>query len=183
MRFWGIFAIIFLCGVILCADAHAKKYRTLDENAIRSFITTTNKVTSGTSQFKKEEQVQLYLRRHIHDDARFVSTMTFIIPGFPPQENAMSLGKDDYMQSVNQGAEDVNKYSNKIEVLGVEISSDKKKASVKTRGTEFGVMDTGGGETVDIQGNSECTQLLTLSKRGYIQMQHAACTTEIRFLE
>lgn len=183
-RSTGVFCLLILLCMLPQNSWAAKKLRKLDEGSIKEFISTTNRVTSGRANFRNPKQVESYLERHINENARFVSTMKYIIPGFPPQENAMSLGKEDFMDSVSKGAEDVGNYENQIEVLSIDLSRDQTKATVKTRSVEKGKMAVGEeGQQVDIIGQSDCTQLIGLSDRGYIQMNHAACTTEIQFQE
>lgn len=173
--------IIALSIVGHSSNADAKRLKKLNESAIRDFISTTNKITSGAAQFRNDKQIEGYLNRHISDDAQFVSTMRFIIPGFPAEENLMNLGKEEFMSSVKQGSQDVEKYQNDIDILSIEFSEDSKRATVKTQSTERGLM-AAGAEQIEIEGSSECTQLLGLSKRGHIQMQNAACMTEIKFV-
>ena len=107
------------------------------------------------------------------------------MPGLPPQEKSLSLGKADYIDQVKQGAGSVEHYHSEITISDVDLSKDKKRASVNTVSTETGIMQVpqqdGSVEDVPIEGKSECFQVLKIGKKGYIQMFSANCKTTMEF--
>lgn len=168
--------------------AHAKrgKIETLTETSIRSFIEKTSHMTTASSDAVPVEEIKKYLEKHIEKNARFKTIMQFNMPGLPPQEQKISMGKDDFIENVEKGGSSVEDYEHLIEIENVKISSDGQKAFVKTLSTEMVTMpvptETGGTEFVPVEGESQCTQILSLND-GVIQMYSASCTTTMNFLD
>ena len=169
------------------ALARGKKLSALNKANVTAFIEDTSVMTSNQNIDRDDAEINTYLTRHIDNKARFKTSITFAVPGMPPQTKALSLNKADYIQQVNKGAESVDHYHTEITVNSVKISKNKKKASVTTTSTESGVMqmpnEGGGVKEVPIEGKSKCFQVLKLGKSGYIQMYSANCKTTMRFLE
>ena len=163
------------------AEDHIK---TLTEDNITAFIEKTTSITTGNSDMTSDEAIE-YLDRHIEKRARFKSTMKYNVPGFPAQEMAMNLEKQDFIDSVKKGTESVADYESAIQIDNIEISSKGDKATVSTTSTETGMMpmsmDGTTTQTVPIDGSSSCTQILTLED-GVIQMYGANCVTVVNFL-
>ena len=134
-----------------------------------------------------EEQIDRYLEAHIHEDAHFRSTMAYSVPGYPTQENSLSLKKKDFIASLQDGQREINSYETEVSIDEIKIASDGKNATVLTTAKEEGYMPladgSGGFKEVPIVGQSKCAQILRLSKSRVIQMYNARCKTEIRFEE
>lgn len=167
--------------------ARSKKLQNLTKDTVTAFIEDTSAMTSNENIDRDDAEITTYLTQHIDDKARFKTSITYAIPGMPPQTKALALKKTDYIQQVKKGADAVEHYHSEITVDSVKISKNKKKASVKTTSIESGVMqvpdETGNVKEVPIEGKSKCFQILKLSKQGYIQMYSANCKTTMRFLE
>ena len=169
------------------ADAQMRKnrYKRLTEDNVREFIQDTTAITSVQNVQVDAKSAHRYLDRHIDPDARFKTSITYVMPGMPEQEKSLSLDKDDYIEQVKQGAGSVDHYHSDIRVENVDISDDKERASVNTISSESGVMQVPRGdgttEGVPIEGTSECFQVLKISKKGYIQMYSANCKTVMQF--
>lgn len=172
--------------VLFCASAKgfaSEKHSTLTEDNVTAFIEETTKLTSGHNLNKSSEEIIAYLDRHLDKNARFKSTMTYNVPGFPPQQNAISLDKDEFIDYVQEGANSLEDYDNEINVDKVRISKDGTRATVQTSSFETGSMSVNGrdgGQEVPVEGVSNCLQILKLH-RGVIQMYSANCSTEIQF--
>ena len=100
----------------------------------------------------------------------------------------MSFDKGDYIEHVEKGADSVDHYHSEIKIDKIKISKDRKSASVSSIMHETGTMEVPQmpgqrPEPVEIDGLSECFQVLELSKRGVIQMFSANCNTKMRFLK
>ncbi len=179
-----VFSIVFFSGVFVM-PAYAQKYKTLDEQAVTRFIEKTTKIITGSADSVSPDQAIRYLERHLHDDARFKSVMTYQIPGFPTQESAMRVDKREFIESIDEGAQALTKYQTEVQIKDVQISSDKRKATVQTVNREIGAMAISNGfgepEEVPITGTSQCSQILMLNKKGDIQMYNANCETLIEF--
>lgn len=188
------FLFIF-CGLTVLAlsvgiadvQARSKKIQTLTKSNITAFIEDTSAITSSENIDRDDAEVSAYLTRHIDDQARFTTSISYAVPGMPVQKKSLSLKKADYIQQVKKGADSVEHYHSEITVNNVKISKNKKKASVNTTAMESGIMQmpdkSGNIKEVPIEGKSKCFQVLKLSKAGYIQMYSASCTTTMRFLE
>lgn len=163
------------------------KVRKLDKNIIEKFIEKTSEITSGQDLNMSQDEIQTFLKRHLHKDSRFKSVIKFQIPGYPEQVSSMALDKNEFMDSIKAGSQKIEEYYNKVEILDVKISSDKRKATVKTQGTETGIMtispDGIEQQRVPIEGNSTCNQIITINRKHIVQMYNANCTTTINFKE
>ncbi len=191
MRLKNVLSIPLICSfllLVLClpGTSHAeRKVTKLTEDAIKDFIIQTADITSGKDGSMSQEKIKTYLNHHLDKGARFKSTMIYAIPGQPAQKNSMSLNKKEFIDSVNEGQKAVDEYETQVEVESVKISKDGKKATVQTASREQALMpitlEDGAVEEVPIEGNSNCNQIITLSKKGVIQMFSAQCTTTITF--
>ncbi len=167
--------------------SHAEeKILKLTKPLIRDFITKTAEITSGQNTDMSQQQIQDYLNRHLDKGARFKSTMQYLIPGQPVQKNSLSLKKKDFIKSIEHAQEAVTDYTTEIVIQSVKITKDGRKATVQTYSQENGTvniaLDSAESESMPIEGNSTCNQIITLSKQGVIQMYGAQCNTIINFI-
>lgn len=184
-----LLTIIGVSVIGLSGYAHAqvkmKRFKKLSEDNVTAFIEDTTAITSVKNVSRDDSKVNAYLKQHIDSKARFKTSITYILPGLPPQQKDLSLNKADYIDQVKQGAGSVEHYNSEIEITGIDISKDKKRASVNTVSTETGIMqvpqEDGTIEDVPIEGTSECFQVLKIGKKGYIQMFSANCKTRMEF--
>jgi len=189
-RFYNTIFAMGLCAFAYFAQGSAclaqDNIGALTEENIISFIESTTDITTGNSGELSSEKITAYLDKHLDKKARFKSVMKYHIPGMPPQEAALSLDKEGFMQSVSEGAKTTQSYENLIEIKEVKVSSNGKKAFVKTQSTEYATMPVpvadGSTENVPMEGVSDCTQIISLH-RGIIQMYSANCVTNIQFLD
>lgn len=184
-RFLCLSAAAFLAFMPLSASYAKKSNKTLSEQSVKAFITRTTSITSGGASDLSSDKILKYLRKHIHQQARFKTIMKYEIPGYDTQESAMSLSKDDFIDHVKKSAGKIEDYDTEIEIISVKLSKDKTKATVQTRNHESAMMPVhtpeGGEDFVPIEGSSLCTQLITISKKGVLQMFNASCVTHIEF--
>lgn len=187
MRFL-IFTLLVITLSPLNAQAKSlfsKSKKKLNDKIITSFINDTTAIATGQDSRKTNDQIREYLEKHIHEDARFKSKMIYNIPGFPSQENSMSVTKEEYIENTLRGASTLNDYSTDITIESIDLSKDKTKATVRTIGMEDGVMpikdETGNMQDLPIEGVSACMQILRMSKDNVLQMYHADCDTRITF--
>jgi len=142
-------------------------------------------MTSGQSE-STIKQVEAFLDKHLHKKARFKSTVTYLLPGFPPKETALVLDKDDYIENIKEGIHALRDHHSEITVKSVHIVSNGQQAIVMTEGRESGTMaipvQGEPDEKVPIEGFTNCNQILRLSKKGVIQMYNAVCDTQIEFI-
>ena len=172
------FSLCFYSGT-----GHAQsKVDKLTKNNIENFVQTLTEMTSGNNLESSSSQIIQFLESHLHPKARFKSALVFNVPGHPAQENSMALDKEDFINSLADGAKAVQSYESSVEVKNIRISKDKKKATLKTESREQGMMNVE-GEQIPVEGNSSCDQIIMLSDDGIIQMYNANCKTVIEFQE
>ncbi len=184
------FACFIFCLIIssfITGNAYAREKK-LTENKVIDFIHETTKLSSGINSGETIKSTAKYLKKHIAKRARFISTMKYSVPGQPTQESTLSLTKEDFIRSVTEGQKSVSEYESEIEIVSVEISADSKKATAITKSFEKASVPVSpdGGKTtqnIPIQGVSTCDQLITINKKGVIQMFGAKCITEIEFID
>ncbi len=186
--FSTFFAIAGFCADALAQDfSRSKKLKQLSETNVTAFIEKTSALNSHQNLDRDNKQIADYLDRHIDKKARFRSNMVFIMPGLPEQQKTLTLAKEDYIDQVQTGAAEIEHYYSEIDISNVDLSKNKKTASVNTVMSESGIMEvideTGSSESIPFEGQSECFQVLKLSKKGYIQMYSANCNTTMTFLE
>lgn len=184
------FLRLLICGLTVTAmsfapqPSHAQQVKKLNKKNITEFIEKTTDIASGNS-LENVEEIQEFLTIHLHEKARFKSSMKFNIPGFPTQETALTLNKEDFIEHARQGASALSDYQNEITIKSIKISKDKRKATVQTISQESGMMDiddgTGNAQQVPVEGSSSCQQIIMLNNKNYIQMYQANCKTEIFF--
>ena len=126
---------VFL-GMLLCmvftSPAFAKgKVETLTKANVKNFIERTSHMTTSGTASVPLKKIKKYLDKHIEDRARFKTVMQFNMPGLPPQEQKISLTKEDFISNVEKGGESIQDYEHLIEIDSIKISSDQKKAFVK----------------------------------------------------
>ncbi len=164
--------------------AVAGKLNKLSESDIKSFIVETTKITSGQAIYRSNDEIRNYLDRHLHKKGFFKSKIRYIVPGFPSQENTLSLDKEQFIESILSGQQALENYYSEVDVKKVRISKDKTKATVVTKSKESGVMpvpgEGGKAEKIPVEGKSTCDQILKLED-GVIQMYSATCETDINF--
>lgn len=177
LQIWAVFLCLFCAG-----GAHAS---TLTEQSVRAFIMEVSRLAGTQGQKANPEEIRRFLNAHIEDDARFKSSAVYIVPGFPSETKTLSLNKADYIDSFLKGRADIQDYSYAVDIKSITITPDGNKALVKTRSTEGGLMkvqSAEGAQNVEMIGQSDCDQVLTLRDTD-IQMFSAACQTAIEFLQ
>ncbi len=175
------FALAFGLAVTSMPHAAAAQHSTdqLTEENIAAFIEESTRMTSRGLDAAPED-IAAFFETHLHPQARFKSNITFHIPEQPSQEKAVTLTRAEFIDSLESGSQSLGEYETSIDVESVQISSDGRKATAKTRGSETGIM-TIEGQPVPVEGESECTQIIMLSDEDIIQMYNANCKTSINF--
>jgi len=167
--------------ILMTASTHAMAERLTEDN-VSDFIQETSRLTAAqyAEDFDKDA-VRDYLDKHLHEDARFKSTMSYAIPGHDAQRNAISLDKKKYIESIMDAPKALGGYDIDIEITDIRIAKDGANAIVQTRSREQGTMEVPGAGAVPMEGVSNCNQVLVMSKRDVIQMYSAQCQTDIQF--
>ena len=171
--------------IVTTLPAQAKRYKELTRDNVEDFIRLASDMTTGKTG-DDTKTITRYFKKHLTKDARFKSTMKFVLPGFPPKESALALDKDDFIQNVIDGKKAFEDHQSEITITNIKIVSNGRQALVQTEGRETGLVavpigDTGTVERVPIEGFTQCKQIIRLSKKGVIQMYNAVCDTLIEF--
>lgn len=185
--------LIFLLPLTLLLSStniYAANYNTskFSDKIVKNFIEETTEIISKANNTKNTDDVVPFLEDHINDDATFESKITYNMPNLPGQDQTLYLTKKDYISNIVQGVQNVDHQTSEIEVTDIDFSNNKRKATIKTQGTDEALMqmpDTsgygGGTQTVRVSGTSECTQELILNNSDVLQINKAVCTTVINF--
>jgi hypothetical protein len=181
-RYYMLIFGIFVMALALLLPQFAYADNVLTKGSIKSFITESSKMTSMSNKMAPQEDIDAFLKKHLHKKSRFKSTMKYTIPGFPPQKNSMSLDKDEYIESIMQAPKAVTDYNNTIKIENILISDDGTKATVRTKSKETGTMKVSETQEIPIEGVSKCNQILVLEKNT-IKMFSAQCVTDVEFLD
>ena len=184
----SVIAIAILFAASFAANSHAQStVKKLTQQNVRSFIEHTSKIMKPTGGGTEILKAQNYLKKHLNDSVRFTSTITYHIPGMPSQDIAMKFDKKDFIKTLSQGAEAIEGYNQRVEILDIKISWGSKQAVIKSKNYETGFMAIPDGrnnnELVPIEGVSTCAQIVELNKKGVIQLHNAVCKTDIHFKE
>ena len=181
----------FLCVVSAPAFAQETRHdfvRSLNENNIRAFLQEVSEISTGQRSEMLDDDVINYFNNHMSDKGLFKSKMSYDIPGFPMQENEMSLNKEEYISMVANGRYVMQDYIVDIDIQNLKIGSGAKSATFKSITTEKGKMPfprdpkkPNDVEIVPIEGVSICEQRLIVSINNFIQMAKAECNTTISF--
>lgn len=174
-----------LFSIAASSQAFAQhKTSKLTQSNVKSFINAMTDMTSGVNNNSSKSKIETFLQRHLHDKARFKSEVSFSVPGYPSQTNSMALDKEQFIASIDQGSQSINKYDSTVNISDIRISKDGRKATLKTTTSEQGYMSMpGASDQIPVEGNSSCNQILMLDKKGYIQVYSAICETNIKFQE
>lgn len=184
MRLTGIYLSLILCFT-LTSPAHAAKHNKLTDSNVRNFVEDATALTTGDNDLSVDQTVR-FLKKHLHKKARFKSVISYILPGFPPQDTALSFDKDDYIENIKNSVGAVEGHESVVEIKSIHITSNGKQAIVITDSKETGVMQVPlpdkTTEAVPIEGFTHCNQIIRLSRRGVIQMYNAVCDTKVEFI-
>ena len=154
----------------------------LSKMAIRDFL---EDMSEKSAIQGNQAETLKFLNRHLHENARLISTITYSMPGHPPQQSQMKLDKDQFLESVRAGAQTMQDYESEIDIKAIKVSKDGRKATVETIGHESGYMNIPGQnnemQQVPIEGLSNCLQIIMIDKRNIIQLYNARCETSIDF--
>ena len=185
----GALSAFLLAAIIMPSSAYAgDKISSLNEKNVRAFILDTADMTSSRDEFLPAEKIKAYLKRHLDDDAYFVTSITFKLPDVDPQETMMRFDKAQFMETVEKGAQNIKGYQSETSVDDIKLSWWGKTAVVNTQSKEYGFMPVpspGGGahgEDVPMESTSTCAQTLGLEK-GVIKIKNSVCQTVVIFSE
>ncbi|MBU0800518.1 MAG: hypothetical protein KKA05_05880 [Alphaproteobacteria bacterium] len=163
----------------------------LDKNNITAFIQEVQHIVMNGSATMTQPEIADYFKKHIAEKAMFDSTMKYEMPGYPAQENAMQIGKTEYIDGILNGASMMKSYEHSVEIKKIEIGKGGRSAHVTTVTREKGEMPwpkQGEGEDgppelvpMPVSGTSTCEQTIIISLTNYIQMQRAECYTALSF--
>lgn len=164
----------------------------LDEENVKAFIADVQRMVMTGTQTMTADDVANWFNNHIADKARFESNMKYEMPGYPAQENAMSLGKKEYINGVLSARSTMSGYEQNVEIVEIKISGGGRNAKVRTKITESGQMPwpddklTPDDKPPDmvpmpVKGIADCEQTIGISINNFIQMQKAQCATIMSF--
>lgn len=153
----------------------------LTEDMIREFIQETTRVTASQEDSFDENEIRDYLERHLHEHARFKTTMRYTIPGHDEQKSSMSLKKEEYIDSILKSPTAVGGYDHEIEITDIRIAKDGGNATVTTESQESGEINITADQQVPMEGVSTCNQIIIMNSNNVIQMYSAQCITDVQF--
>lgn len=176
-----------LCAQATLAAAAEEAFVTgLTEENIVGFLQDMRHRSMGENGDFGPDETIAWLERHMNPGGRFVSNLRYEIPGYPTQDTEMTLGRDDFIAGVVEGRSVIRDYSTLIKIEEMKISGSGQSATVRTTGTEKGLMpwpnEKGEQEYVPVEGHSDCQQKIAVSLNNYIQLSEADCKTVITFL-
>ena len=173
---------VFAAACLSASAIAAHETDRLDKKSIRDFLQDMSAKSAGQSN---QAQTQQFLNRHLHENARFKSLITYNMPGHPPQQSEMKLDKEEFLESVATGAQTLQEYESEIDIKTIKISKDGRKATVETIGSESGYMsvpdESGEVQQIPLEGQSACLQIIMIDKQDVMQLYNAQCTTQINF--
>lgn len=179
-----IFVLCVVFTALWLSPALAKRYKALTEDNVSQFVEEATELTSGNSD-KSIDKIVAFLDKHLHKKARFKSTMAYVLPGFPPQNSALALDKQDYIDSIKDSHNALEDHHSEVNIKSIEIIGNGKQALVMTEALETGTMvvpvPDEGDQRIPVEGFTECNQIIHLTK-GVIQMYNAVCDTQIEFV-
>jgi hypothetical protein len=151
----------------------------LTRENIKNFVQKTTKLAHQNSDLNASE-VTSFLQKHLYDKGIFRTIMTYHIPGYPPQPQNMSLDKDLFIENVLEGRKTIENYNSSVEITDIQITNAGQTATIRTNGTESGIMPVDKKQKASFKGQSECKQHLAI-KDNVIQMISAECFTDVTF--
>lgn len=178
-----------LCALFFCfmaVSTNAQSFHNVDKltnNNIREFVLDLTQKANEISSLDQSYLMDFY-DKHLHPKAFFKSSMNYLIPGYPTQENSVSFNKEKYIESLFQSSASVDDFEAEVTIQNIKISKDKRKATLETMTSENAIMKVpqdGGIEYVPMVGYSKCEQILMLSDHNYIQIYSANCSTQMEF--
>jgi hypothetical protein len=177
--------LVLALVLLISPPAFAKKYKELTEENVRSFVETATAMTTGNHELEPKE-IKKYFEDHLTKDARFKSTIKYVLPGLPEKDAGIALDKEGFIDNIMKGADAFADHESFVEIKDVKIVSSGSQAIVATEGKESGVMvlpiaDTGEFERIPVEGYTKCNQIIRLNKKGVIQIYNAVCDTLIEF--
>ncbi|MAE51971.1 MAG: hypothetical protein CMH27_09175 [Micavibrio sp.] len=181
--------ILVLACVIFCFGhpaSAAHETSRLTKGDIRDFLQAMSDMSTGNNSdlSSSNGEAQRFMDRHLHKHVRMKSTITYMIPGAPPQQNEMTLDKGQFIQSLAAGAKTLKDYESDVDIGDIRLSKDGRKATVESTSSEQGYMnvpdESGDIQEVPIEGRSECTQMIVLDDKDIMQLYNAKCLTTIQ---
>ncbi len=181
--FIGVYTL-FLClfaHIAFAQDSH--NVTRLNNTNVEAFVQDVTNRANDIGSYEPED-LSSFFERHLHSNAFFKSSMSYLIPGYPSQKNSVSFNKEKYIETLLTTDSTVDDFEAEVTVSNIQISKDKKKATLETVTTENAVMkvpQNGSVEYVPMTGVSKCRQILMLSNRNDIQIYSANCETQMSF--
>lgn len=158
----------------------------LTEDNIVAFLEDVRTMAIGKNDYFSDREIATYFKKHLANKGQFRSKTLYEIPGYPPSETDLKVGKKEYIEQILQGQGTIHDFETSIEIQEINIAGTGKSATLTTTSIEKGKMpwpnSQGTNELVSIEGRSECEQRIILSLSHYIQMASADCDTTISFM-
>lgn len=176
--FYSAFLCILLTSVSSYADHSAKK---LNAENIEKFVMD---MSEKAKKAKGGEDHSGFFNTHLHPAAFFLSEVKYNIPGFPSQQNELSMSKQQYIESASNKQSIVSDFEADVSVSNIKISRNKRNATlvVTTNENAYITVPNGrGSETVPVSGSSSCKQIIRINDDDILQVYSAKCTTDMSF--
>ncbi len=170
-----------LSFVFLSVPASAQEtMRELSSLKIREFVASMTDKTRPGSRLTDEE-VRTYLNTHLSDHGAYNIAVTYRMPGQPDQTQQMALDKAKFIENVLSSRSAMQDYTSSIKVDDINVTGDKKSATIKTETRERGLMPINKDTYVPFKGQSNCTQDIRLNG-DTPQITSANCQSVIEFI-
>lgn len=189
--FYSIFPLVTAILIALpFHDARAEEKNdfvmSLTEENIVTFLEEVRTMAIGKNDYFSDGEITAYFKKHLAHKGQFRSKTLYEIPGYPPSETELKVGKKEYIEQVLQGQGTIHDFETSIEIKEIKIAGTGKSATLTTTSIEKGKMPWPDGQgsdgLVSIEGRSDCKQKIIISLSHYIQMASAECDTTISFM-
>ena len=94
----------------------SKPAKALNKQMVEDFVYRTAEVSNGQDEYMNTDEMVSFLDKHIDKKAVFTTDMHFQMPGMPPQNNQIRIGKTHFLAGVKQGDENVSSYKSDLEI-------------------------------------------------------------------
>jgi len=178
---WALFLCLFFVHSAVSGEHRVSQ---LTDSNIRDFVYDMTDMANNAHSSSGSEGQGDFFAMHLHPNAFFKSSIIYAIPGFPQQENEITLNKEQYIENLVNSGQMMRDFSAEVSIQNIRISKDKTRATIETTTNEHATMlipAAGMTEYVPMNGTSKCSEILMLSDNDVIQIYSANCTTKMSF--
>jgi hypothetical protein len=151
----------------------------LTEEGLKAFYDESKKI-----HLKSFEEYQNFMSAHVRDDVQFTLAMVNHIPSQPDQKQTLIMNKKKFEDSLKENYTMSQGADIQHSVVDMYISADGKTANVRdmtTMSKVVAMQSEGKVIKVEVQSQSTCDDILTLSDKGLPQIHQSTCNAENYF--